>query len=191
MNLNIEAQKRNFKNHKATLTDLGNIKILDFKDPESNHYRIRFMFEEDYYRCHITGDLGSLVATNACNMTLEKFSDFIHSPGYFEEKIDCAQRPLHTYDEDAIRDAVTERLKDLDYVPEFDFDTIEDKVDEIMEDFDERTGLGSRAYDIMYEIDPDCHEYLSDLGKESTGILELYLMAFELAMDQIEKQAAA
>ena len=39
--INIEAQKKNFENHIATLTDCGNIKILDFKNPESSNYRIR------------------------------------------------------------------------------------------------------------------------------------------------------
>ena len=33
--MNMEKEKRNFENHKATLTDYGNIIILDFKNPES------------------------------------------------------------------------------------------------------------------------------------------------------------
>lgn len=32
--LNIEAQKERFKNHVASFQDLGNIKILDFKNPK-------------------------------------------------------------------------------------------------------------------------------------------------------------
>ena len=31
--MNLEKQKENFKNHRATFKDLGNIKILDFKKP--------------------------------------------------------------------------------------------------------------------------------------------------------------
>lgn len=58
--MNLERQKERFKNHVATLTDYGNIKILDFKEPGSSIYRIRFLFEEDYYRLHISGDLGEL-----------------------------------------------------------------------------------------------------------------------------------
>lgn len=57
-----------FKNHKATFTDYGNIKILDFKNPGSIEYRIRFLFEEDYFRLHISGDLGELIASNYNNM---------------------------------------------------------------------------------------------------------------------------
>lgn len=67
--MNLEKQRENFKNHIAKFTDYGNIKILDFKEPESSHYRIRFLFEEDYFRLHISGDLGELVATNYSNMT--------------------------------------------------------------------------------------------------------------------------
>lgn len=33
--MNLEKQKENFKNHRATFKDLGNIKILDFKKPNS------------------------------------------------------------------------------------------------------------------------------------------------------------
>lgn len=53
--MNLEKQKENFKNHRATFKDLGNIKILDFKKPNSTEYRIRFLFEEDYCRLHIFG----------------------------------------------------------------------------------------------------------------------------------------
>ena len=42
--------KEKFKNHIAVFTDCGNIKILDFKNPNSNDYRIRFLFEEDCYK---------------------------------------------------------------------------------------------------------------------------------------------
>lgn len=90
--MNLEKQRENFKNHIAKFTDYGNIKILDFKEPESSHYRIRFLFEEDYCRLHISGDLGELVATNYSNMTYEKFSDFVNDIGYFEGKIDCMNR---------------------------------------------------------------------------------------------------
>lgn len=51
--MNLEKQKENFKNHRAIFKDLGNIKILDFKKPNSTEYRIRFLFEEDYCRLHI------------------------------------------------------------------------------------------------------------------------------------------
>ena len=101
--MNIELEKENFKNHIATFTDYGNIKILDFKNPKSYDYRIRFLFEEDYCRLHISGDLGEQIASNYNNMTFEKFSDFVNNVSYFEQKIDCHNRSIYTYDEDLAR----------------------------------------------------------------------------------------
>ena len=78
---NLEKQKEHFKNHIASFTDYGNIKILDFRNPESVEYRIRFLFEEDYCRLHISGDLGELIACNYNNMPYEGFADFVNNTG--------------------------------------------------------------------------------------------------------------
>lgn len=187
--INIEAQKKNFENHVATLTDCGNIKILDFKNPESNNYRIRFMFEEDYCRCHISGDLGSLVATNYNNMTYEGFKDFVHNTGYFEGKIDCCQRSIYVYDEELAEKQLREKLEEIAEYPEVDDEIdIDDVVDDMMRDFENATGFGSLAFATLSEYDSDCWEYISDLGKEETGILELYMLAFELATQQLKER---
>lgn len=190
--LNIEKQKENFKNHIATLTDYGNIKILDFKEPGSSHYRIRFLFEEDYYRLHISGDLGQLIATNYNNMCYEHFSDFVHNTGYFEGKIDCYDREIYEYDYDKAANELRERFEDLEVTSEYDWETDEDyreeKIDEILEDLSTNTGFGSKAYDILSEIDGDCWEYIGDIGKVRTGIIELYMLAFELAQEQLKSQ---
>jgi hypothetical protein len=82
--MNLDIQKEYFKDHVATFQDLGSIKILDFQRPGSSEYRIRFLFEEDHYRLHISGDLGELIAFNINNMRYETFGDFVHNPGYFE-----------------------------------------------------------------------------------------------------------
>lgn len=185
--MNIEAQKKNFENHVATFADYGNIKVLDFKNPESNEYRIRFMFEEDYCRCHISGDLGSLIATNYKNMTFEGFKkDFVHNTGYFEGKIDCCERSIYAYDEELAEKELREKLEEIaEYDDVIDID---DVVYDMMRDFEGATGFGSIAYAALNEYDSDCWEYISDLGKEETGILDLYMLAFELATKQLEAQ---
>lgn len=85
--------KQKFKDHKATFADYGNIKILDFKKPNSTEYRIRFIFEEDYCRLHISGDLGQLVATNYRNMCWIGFNDFVEDVGAYEKTIKCYFKP--------------------------------------------------------------------------------------------------
>ena len=196
--IDLEKQKKNFKNHIATFTDYGNIKILDFKEPNTSHYRIRFLFEEDYCRLHISGDLGELIATNYNNMTYEKFSDFVNNVGYFEEKINCHNRKIYVYDEDDAKNDIKERLEEydcLDNVLEHDryeWGTDEDKLEEfyedVLEDFSRDDGIGSKGYDALSECFDDVWEFASDIGKRETGILDLYMLAFKLAQEQLKRR---
>ena len=189
----MERQAENFKNHVATFTDYGNIKILDFKNPNSNNYRIRFLFEEDYCRLHISGDLGELIATNYNNMTFKGFSDFVNDVGYFEEKIDCHNRKIYWYDVEAAKEELVKRIKEydlLEYVDRYSWESDEEKLEavlaDILSDFSDSTGIGNKGYDVLDELDSDAWEWAYDLGKKETGILDLYMLAFKLAMKQIE-----
>lgn len=191
--IDLERQKDNFKNHIAKLTDYGNIKILDFKNPESSAYRIRFLFEEDYCRLHISGDLGELIATNYYNMTFEGFSDFVNNVGYFEGKIDCHSRNIYTYDEDKARDELKKIINEYELLQDImnksyyddEKDALNGFLDGVLEDFDSDRGVGSKGYDVASEIITDFWEEVSYLGREKTGILELYMLAFELATRQL------
>lgn len=184
-----------FKNHIATFTDYGNIKILDFKEPGTNNWQIRFLFEEDHYRLHISGDLGELIACNYNNMTYERFgSDFVHNPDYFERKIECHSRNLYEYDYEQAKKDLLEYLAEYDWEEEMKYsayDTMEEtrdyEIDCILDDLNIYTGLGSKAYDRLSEIDADCFEWISEIGKEESGVLDIYLIAFELAQKQLEE----
>lgn len=196
--INLELQRKNFENHVATLQDLGNIKVLDFKNPNSSNYRIRFIFEEDYCRCHISGDLGELIATNYNNMTFEGFTDFIHNAGYFEEKIDCHSRRIYEWDEDKARDELKEYFQNCEAIEEIiensiydsEEEAVEDFLDDVMVDFDTNSGLGSIGLEKLSDIFPDIYYERPDrFGREETGILELYMLAFELATKQLKGDA--
>lgn len=195
MKLDIEQQKEQFKDHIATFTDYGNIKIIDFRNPNTVYYRIRFLFEEDYCKLHISGDLGELVATNYSNMTFEKFSDFVDNVGYFKEKIDCHSRKIYIYDYRQAKKDLIELIEDREcekeLLDEYYCDTIEEAIDEVLEDFSDYDGLGSKSYEKLSNIIDDFWEEAGDIGKVSTGILNLYMLAFKLAMEQIKKESAA
>ena len=60
--------------------------------------------------------------------------------------------------------------------------------DELLEDFSESDGFGSLAYNKLSDMDPDCFEYINYLGRKETLILDLYMMAFELAIKQLEEK---
>ena len=197
--INLEKQKENFKNHVATFTDYENIKILDFQEPDTSHYRIRFLFEEDYCRLHISGDLGELIATNYNNMTYEKFSDFVNNVGYFEGKINCHSRKIYMYDEEDAKDDIKKLLEEYECLEDvlnhnrYEWETDEDKLNEffedVIEDFSQDNGIGSKGYDALSEYIDDAWEFASDIGKRETGILELYMLAFKLAQEQLKAGA--
>ena len=184
-----------FKRHIATFTDYGNIKILDFKEPGTKNWQIRFLFEEDHYVLHISGDLGELIAFNYNNMTYERFgSDYVHDLGYFESKIRCCSRSIYEYDYEKAKEDLKEHLAEYDWAEEMkysSYDTMEEtrdyEIECILDDLYTDTGLGSQAYNRLSEIDADCYEWIGEIGKEESGILDIYLTAFELAQKQLEE----
>lgn len=193
--IDLEKQKHHFRNHVASFLDLGNIKILDFKNPNSSDYRIRFLFEEDYYRLHISGDIGELIACNYQNMTFDGFKDFLNDTGYFKEKVCCHNRPFYRFSEEKARKELSELvtaddLQGTNYHFSWDADEerVSDFLDDVMWDFSNTNGLGPRGYELLDERIGDVWEWGQDLGKESTGILDLYMLAFKLATEQLENR---
>ena len=191
--IDLERQRENFKNHIATFTDYGNIKILDFKAPDTSDYRIRFLFEEDYCKLHISGDLGELIATNYNNMTYDGFKAFTHNTGYFKGKIDCSSRKIYSYDENKAKQDLLELIEECClkeelgqvYTWESEEESINDVIDDILIDFNYDTGIGSNGYDVASEYISDFWENAEYIGREETGILDLYMLAFELATEQL------
>lgn len=196
--IDLEFEKKRFVNHVAKFTDYGNIKIVDFKMPDSGAYRIRFLFEEDYCRLHISGDLGELIATNYNNMTFKGFSDFVNNIGYFKEKIDCHNRKIYTYDSGDAKKDLKELLEEWDMMEEvlqhdrYEWETDEDKLEEfyedVLEDFSGDTGVGSKGYDALSEYFSDVWELVGDIGKRPTDILDVYMLAFKLATEQLKEK---
>ena len=191
--IDLDKQKEHFKNHEAKFTDYGNIKILDFKNPSGSYYRIRFLFEEDYCKLHISGDLGELTATNFKNMTFEKFNDFVNDVGYFTSKIDCLSRDIFYYDECKARNDLKELIEEYDVeenfmFDRFDFETLDDVIDDILIDFDEEHGIGNKGYEELSKVFDNAWEFVSNIGKEKTGIIDLYMLAFKLAINKLQEE---
>lgn len=193
-----------FKNHVATLTNLGNIKILDFKNPATRDYSIRFLFDEDAYKLHISGDLGDLTATNDSNMVYDRFlSDFADSPEYFKEKINCMSREATFLDEktaykelealiknhpeyiEMIKEASLLQRSMFDSKEAYEDAAIHDFMYNAMKEFDSSKEGFSGALDIVL---PGVSGYAESMGRKSTGIIELYLEAFKLAQKQLKEK---
>ena len=130
-------------------------------------------------------------------MTYEKFSDYVNNTGYFEEKIDCLSRSIYVYDYSKALEELRQRAADegdwLEISDRYDYETndearLESIIDDILDDFSESTGISGDGYDALEEINPDAWEFAYDIGKTETGILDLYMLAFKLAQEQLQNK---
>ena len=114
--------------------------------------------------------------TNYKNMCYEGFSDFTNNTGYFKGKIDCHNRAIYFFNEEQAKVDILEYFGKDEFVEFFD--------DYILRDFDENSGLSLEGVKVIQELDCNSWEYIGEIGKKETGILELYMLAFKLAQEQ-------
>ena len=200
--MDLELQKKMFADHVATLKDYGDIKILDFQKPGSNYYRIRFIFEEDHDRVHISGDLGELIAYSRAGMEFKHFIDYCyHNPILFKAKVQCSSRPVVTYDRELAEKQIiatinSARLHDkiIGYFWYLDDESEPVEVEEALvgdalEDFSESGGIGVVGRAALMNIDSTAFWPIDEIGLEgSPGIVDLYLLAFKLAYKQLQEK---
>ena len=191
-----EKYKRQWKNHEAIVSDYGDIKVFDFREPGRNEGHIRFLFDESCCRLYISGDYGELTAVNYNNMVFDKFMrDFANNADYFKSKIECMSRVLYFYDEESARSELRELIEENDYLTasvDYMWESDDEKrmdyiLDDILVDFTNETGIGPKGYEALSGFDDYAYEVCSDIGKRETGIIDLYLFAFKLAMERLKE----
>lgn len=196
--MNLELQKKEFADHVATLQDYGDIKVLDFQKPETSHYRIRFIFEEDHDRVHISGDLGELIAYNPAGLNFRDFIDYCYRHRvWFKSKVLCSSRPLQTYDRELAEKQLKEKLKDkqlldevLAYFGDLDYEVVTAFfVGEVLVDFSGGGGIGEDGKWLLSNIDSTGFWPIDEIGlEEGPDIVDLYLLAFKLAFRQLQEK---
>ena len=191
--MNLEELKEDFKNYKAKFTDCENIKILDFINPNSYKNKIRFLFDENDYKLCISGSFGNLMATDYNNMTYKKFDNFVNDIEYFEKKIDCCSRDLYEYDECYAREDLKRILEENDLLDEVlnsysGSNKLESFYNDVFSDFSCDTGIGDYGIDVLSRFFNNLWDFVDNIGKRSTGILDLYILAFKMAKQQIKNQ---
>lgn len=192
-----EKHKEHFARHVATLMKHGPVTVLDFKEPGSVHYHVRYTFDEsqDPPLLLISGDLGHLVARNH-NMRYTLFGQcFVGHPDYFGEKVLCMERPRFCYSEEKAKADL------LEIAYHYGIETREDLEEKWPGIFEEHWGDLARHLDVDTGLDAsfvkrfaeeicddesEAYYQLSEAGKTETGILDLYLNAFVLACEQVK-----
>lgn len=198
-----EKMNKVFKDNKARFYDYGNIKILEYKKDDTQEDMIRYIFEEDTYTLHISGDYGCCDAVNYKNMTFESFymnyCDGL-SEEYFMQKVRASSVPLSHYDFDkfweGIRDklievgSILEDTKEREYFCDCE-NKEEEKLFNIKEElynyFEEESGLN---WDKLNVWCPDVYDEVAwlrydGLGLEQSEYCKIWLYAFKLAWEEL------
>lgn len=196
--MNLELQKEMFADHIATLQDYGDIKVLDFQKPGSNYYRIRFMFEEDHDRVHISGDLGELIAYSYAGLNFRNFIDWCRRDSiFFKLKVKCSSHPLYTYDRELAEKQLLQMTKDnytLNRIADY-FDVCEPEeavepfIEKVLDGFSDTDGICEIGERMLLNIDYSAFDPIDEIGlEEGPDVFDVYLLAFKLAFRQLQEK---
>ena len=196
--MDLELQKEMFADHVATLRDYGDIKIVDFQKPGSNYYRIRFIFEEDHDRVHISGDLGELIAYNHAGLNFRNFIDYCRRDCiFFKLRVKCSSQPLYTYDRELAEKHLLQKTKDnytLDRIADyFDVcepeDAVEPFIENVLDGFSDTDGICEIGERTLLNIDYSAFDPIDEIGlEEGPDVFDVYLLAFKLAFRQLQEK---
>ena len=84
--------QKDFKDHIATIQDLGDIKVITFRNPNCSFYYVRYVFDNRHI--YVTGDIGDAIYDLTWIANLEGFAKNDINEYYFHEK-------LSSYEEDS------------------------------------------------------------------------------------------
>lgn len=196
--MDLELQKEMFADHIATLRDYGDIKIVDFQKPESNYYRIRFIFEDDHDRVHISGDLGELIAYNYAGLNFRNFIDYCRRDCiFFKVRVKCSSNPLYTYDRELAEKQLLQKTKDnytLDRIADY-FDVCEPEeavepfIEKVLDGFSDTDGICEIGERMLLNIDYSAFDPIDEIGlEEGPDVFDVYLLAFKLAFRQLQEK---
>lgn len=87
-----------FDKHIATLTQHGSLQVLDWREPGTNCYYCRYVF--DGYRMYVSGDIGEAVFNLTWKADVHSF-DKVHLE-YFHGKIAALQYNPVKFDEKVV-----------------------------------------------------------------------------------------
>lgn len=196
--MDLELQKEMFADHIATLRDYGDIKIVDFQKPESNYYRIRFIFEDDHDRVHISGDLGELIAYSYAGLNFRNFIDWCRRDSiFFKLKVKCSSHPLYTYDRELAEKQLLQMTKDnytLNRIADY-FDVCEPEeavepfIEKVLDGFSDTDGICEIGERMLLNIDYSAFDPIDEIGlEEGPDVFDVYLLAFKLAFRQLQEK---
>lgn len=177
-----------FRNHKATYSQHGDLKVLTWKREGTITYSIRYVF--DGGRMYVTGDLGEALFcfTELADVHIQ--SDY--GLDYFESKLRAYHESRRHFNSDNAVKSLREwinRLKER----EIEYDQYEMR--ELFEEAracsstDEWAQIINSHHNFVSDLDCDYWEWMYGAGDEMPIRLQSYLIGLRMASEQLTERS--
>lgn len=187
-----EIREQWFVKHKATVTELDGVTILDWRNPDTFMYALKYVMVDN--KLYISGDLGNAVYDLTWSATLNSFHDVNLS--YFTGKLSCSSRDKYNFSEELAITQIKEHFIewcDVDEISEMDekeLDLYEQLIAEAAE-WDNHNqfslmGVWSIYNDSNIEwFDSESASIIADCGRELSGSVIAYWLGLKMAVEHI------
>lgn len=178
-----------FNDHIATLTQYGDLTVLDWKRPNEIFYYIRYVF--DGSKIYISGDLGEAVFWLTWRADIHSFNN-IHI-GYFTEKLRAFSDERWDYNSDKAVARLKEWEGDLiEYGTKYD----KEKMNELIQEAENCSWTSEWAgivddyeyNNFISNLDCDYWEWMYNIGNEYPLRLRSYLIGLQMASEQLKNR---
>lgn len=183
-----------FKDHKATLTKHGDLEILEWKDPSTRIYAVRYVFDKN--RMYITGDIGEALFNLTWDAKIDSFNDI--DIYYLMEKMTAFSDNKYSFNRNLAKEELEEWRKEYleaNYdMEENELKDFNNKFNKLVNTIDECSNIthwigivNERYNNFIEEIDPDYWEWIYDIGKEVPIRVYGYVVGLQMASEQLRR----
>jgi hypothetical protein len=181
-----EIREHWFKDHKATLTNQGDLQVLDWSKTDTCIYGIRYVF--DGCRMYITGDLGEALFVLTWRATLKSFEGL--SLSYFEEKMRAFSDERREFNSTYAVERLREWLKQMkDDEVEWDNEEMRElfRAARQCTSISEWVDIVKDSEDFVEELDVDYWEWMYNAGNQIPIRVQAYLIGLKMAYEQLKE----
>lgn len=188
-----------FKNHIASITQHGELTVLDWKNPANGHYHVRYVF--DGHRLYITGDIGEAVFNLTWKADVHSFTDVTIS--YFMEKMSAFSDDRYDFSTDKAANRLEEWKGELlesgDYEDEAAREKLCNTIDKLIQgvrscNSEEKWAfqyVNGEFHEFISSCDADYWEWIYHIGRAIPMRVRGYLIGLQMASNQLKAREIA
>jgi len=171
-----------FKEHKASISECGDLVVLNWRQPETIIYSVRYVFDRG--NMYVSGDLGQAVFSFTEKAIPGRIARY--SLDYFCEKLSAFSDPKRDFDQLRANEYLNERIcewqaEGITYDKEA-CDELRGIIGDCSSDENYHIALASLDY---YRLGNDSYEWIGGIGSVIPMRLQAYLIGIQMAVDKL------